>query len=260
MRMPRAVSRRAGRTPARSGAELPRPVQLVAQAPVRIANGSSCPCLRRRSESAVPPGWLQYSSRSIASWTPRVPRLTAMIGSIPTDRHHPGELPRPHLVGLDLLPGGVEPHRPLPHWADAVLPAVARDEVATRVARNRGTHLPDQVGDVPAEAGPVVRRMPRLEDAGVDAPAHVLDECAEDPRVHDAHPKSRIRIGRGPSAVASQQRTSVTDKNPATPISGSSSSSWSRLRAALRTVPGRPGQTRCRDGRRRWWTYRSHLP
>jgi len=60
-----------------------------------MANRSSCPCLRRRSEGAVPPGWLQYSSRSMASCTPHVPRLTAKSGSIPTDRHQCVNSPGP---------------------------------------------------------------------------------------------------------------------------------------------------------------------
>ncbi|TWH66731.1 hypothetical protein JD77_01689 [Micromonospora olivasterospora] len=49
----------------------------------RTPYGCSAPCLRRRSDSRVPPGWLAYSSRSQASCTPRVPRLTVIIGSTP---------------------------------------------------------------------------------------------------------------------------------------------------------------------------------
>jgi hypothetical protein len=43
----------------------------------------------------------------------------------------------------------------------------------------------------------------RLEDAGVDAPAHVLDKGAEDPPVHSAHPKSRINCDTRHMHVAS---------------------------------------------------------
>jgi hypothetical protein len=50
--------------------------------------GSAKPLLRRRSDHRVPPGWLAYSTRLRAASTPRVPRLTAMIGSLPTRRDH----------------------------------------------------------------------------------------------------------------------------------------------------------------------------
>src|SRR5690348_597718 len=48
--------------------------------------GSAAPLLRRRSDHWVPEGWLQYSTRLRAASTPRVPRFTAIIGSLPTMR------------------------------------------------------------------------------------------------------------------------------------------------------------------------------
>ena len=47
-------------------------------------NGSVAPLAMRRSDQYVPPEWLVYSSRSQASCRPRVPRLTAIIGSVRT--------------------------------------------------------------------------------------------------------------------------------------------------------------------------------
>ena len=49
--------------------------------------GSSQPCRRRMSENLVPPGKLQYSTRRRAPSGPRVPRLTASIGSSSACRH-----------------------------------------------------------------------------------------------------------------------------------------------------------------------------
>ena len=46
--------------------------------------GSDAPLDRRRSDQYVPPGWLAYSTRLRAASTPRVPRLTASIVSMPS--------------------------------------------------------------------------------------------------------------------------------------------------------------------------------
>ena len=62
---------------------------------------------------------------------------------------------------------------------DAVLPAVAGDEVAARVAHHRDAQLAGQREHVAAEAVLVGGRVAGLVDAGVDAAAHVLDERAE---------------------------------------------------------------------------------
>lgn len=46
-----------------------------------MPKGSLSPCSARRSDRAVPEGWLASSWSSSASATPRVPRLTAIMGS-----------------------------------------------------------------------------------------------------------------------------------------------------------------------------------
>ncbi len=48
-----------------------------------MSYGSWRPWERRRSENLVPEGWLAYSRTSHASCSPRVPRLTAYIVSVP---------------------------------------------------------------------------------------------------------------------------------------------------------------------------------
>src|SRR5690606_35410470 len=62
---------------------------------------------------------------------------------------------------------------------DPVLPEVTRNEVAARVAHDRRTELLDEREHVAAEAALVGLGMAGLEDAGVDAAPHVLDERAE---------------------------------------------------------------------------------
>ena len=50
---------------------------------MRTLCGSGVPLATRRSERAVPDGWLAYSSRSRAGRMPRVATLTASISSEP---------------------------------------------------------------------------------------------------------------------------------------------------------------------------------
>ena len=64
-------------------------------------------------------------------------------------------------VGLGRQPGEVEPPRPALARADAVLPVVARDEVAAGVAHDRRRQLAHQRQHVAAEAALVGVRMAR---------------------------------------------------------------------------------------------------
>jgi hypothetical protein len=93
------------------------------------------------------------------------------------------ELVQAELVGLDAVPGEVQPAGPLVARADAVLPPVAGDEVAAGVADQRDAELPGQLQDVLTESVLVGGRVVGLVDPGVDATAHVLDEAAERPAV-----------------------------------------------------------------------------
>lgn len=94
-----------------------------------------------------------------------------------------------HLVGLDGTPREVEAAWALLLGADAVLPPVVGDEVASRVAHEGRSQFADEFGHVAAEAVFVCARVVWLVDAGVDAPAHVFDEGAEDSAVQLAHAK-----------------------------------------------------------------------
>ena len=181
-----ALPASAARRPYSAGglvADLPRPVHLVAEAPqpdvVRLRAAMTAPQVgpvRAAGQVAV----LHQVGRGLDAPGAQV------------DRHHrrqavalgPGqELVGADLVALDRPPREVEPTRaPIP-GADAVLPPVARDEVATWVAHQGDTELVDQLRHVAAEAVRVRARMGRLVDAGVDAPAHVLNEAPEEPAV-----------------------------------------------------------------------------
>jgi hypothetical protein len=101
-----------------------------------------------------------------------------------------GELVHADLVRLGGVPGEVATHRPLLLRADAVLPAVAGDEVAARVADRRHAELADQLEHVLPEPLLVGRRVAGLVDAVVDAPPEVLHEGSEDPSIDRADGRS----------------------------------------------------------------------
>ncbi len=103
-----------------------------------MACGSFQPCWMRRSDQAVPPGWLQYSTRLRAASPPRVPEVHRhhrldVGGAAPVD-----EFIRAEGVGLGGEPGEVEAGRALLDRTDTILPVVARDEVAAGIAHDRG--------------------------------------------------------------------------------------------------------------------------
>ena len=129
----------------------------------------------------------------MASGTPRVPRLTAIIGSTPTPRAQSTKSSVPTWLVSTERQARSSWRGPVGLGADPVLPAVVGDEVAPGVAHDRDPELADEVGDVGAEAQLVGRRVTRLVDAGVDAPAHVLDEGPEDPRPHRPHREGGVQ-------------------------------------------------------------------
>ena len=109
------------------------------------------------------------------------------------------ELVRPERVGLGREPGEVEPRRPFGDRADAVLPVVAGDEVAARVADDGGAELPDEIEHVAPEPALVRGRVAGLVDALVDAAPEMLDEGAE---------QARVGLADGPIAVEQHARSS----------------------------------------------------
>src|SRR3546814_7487153 len=84
------------------------------------------------------------------------------------------------LVGLGRAPGEIEPDGALVLGADAVFPIIAREEIAARIAHDRGPQLADQREHVAAETVGVGGVMAGFVDAAIDAAAAMLDEAAED--------------------------------------------------------------------------------
>src|SRR5690606_36953548 len=102
------------------------------------------------------------------------------------------ELVQANLVGLGRAPREIEPPGPLVDRPDAVLPAVARDEVATRVAHRGDAELAHELEDVAAEAARVRARVAGLVVPLVDAPAQMLDEGTEESSVDRPDREGRV--------------------------------------------------------------------
>jgi hypothetical protein len=161
--------------------DLPRAVQLVAQAPQADAVGIG---------GAVPAAQVgQVGAAGVVGVLKQVAGLLHAAGAQVDGHHrlHAGgarpdhELVEPEGVRLDGLPGQVEPAGPV--RADAVLPAVPRHEVAAGVPHQADPELPGQLQHVPAQPERVGAGMAGLDDAAVHTAAHVLDESAEHPAV-----------------------------------------------------------------------------
>src|SRR5581483_10011794 len=86
------------------------------------------------------------------------------------------ELVGAEAIGLGRFPGEVEAARPLFDRADAVLPIVARDEIAAGIAHDGEPELAQVRQLVLAERALVCLRMPELNDSARVAGAHVVDE------------------------------------------------------------------------------------
>ena len=97
------------------------------------------------------------------------------------------ELVRADLVALDRAPGEVEASRPLLEWPDTVLPVIAGDEVSAGVANDRGAEFAGEVEHVRAKPVPIGGWVRRFVDPRVHAPAEMLDERPEEPRVDGSY-------------------------------------------------------------------------
>ena len=89
------------------------------------------------------------------------------------------EFVQSHLIGFGRKPRQIQPLGTLVARAYAVLPVVARYEVAARIARDRYVQLAHQLSHVVAEAVCVRSRMTRFVYAAVHRAPQMLDERAE---------------------------------------------------------------------------------
>src|SRR3954471_22768631 len=102
------------------------------------------------------------------------------------------ELIQPELVALHASPGGIEPGGALLDGSDAVFPTVAGHEVAAWIADDADPELTHEVEDVTSESVLVCERVSGFVQTGVDTPAHVLHEAAEDATVDRCNGEARF--------------------------------------------------------------------
>ena len=106
-------------------------------------------------------------------------------------QHHLGAgglAPAAELVGADLVgfagpPRQVEAHRALILRADAILPAIGRDEIAAGIANQGRIEIANEAQHVAAKPVLVGGLVAGLINAAIDSPAEMLKKCAVDPVV-----------------------------------------------------------------------------
>ena len=157
---------------------LPRPIHLVAEAPVLDAE---------RFGAAV--RLAQIAPRA-AGWAVDVfDEVARMIEPARTkiDRQHHlcacglapvSELVHADLVGLGRVPREVESGRPLLARANPVFPIVGRDEIAARIPNDRNFQFANEVDDVLAHPVGVGAFVIGLVDPGIDRSPQMLEEGA----------------------------------------------------------------------------------
>ena len=173
-------------------ADLPAPVHLVAEPPV--------PHPMRLSIAVRPP---QVGPRGIPG---AVAVLDPRLGLVHAARAHVhaddrlgfqlaavlDELVGPEAVRLLRVPRELAAPRPGVLRPHPVEPVVAAHEVAARPAQHREAERTGGLQHVAAEAARVRERGALVVDAAVDAAAEMLDELAEDARVHRAEPSPQV--------------------------------------------------------------------
>ena len=164
-------------------ADLPRPVHLVAEAPVLDAERLGA-AVRLAQVAPVAAG------RPVDVFDEVARFVEAARAEIDREHHFRagrvaplGELVHADRVRLGRVPGEVEPRRALLARPDPVLPVVGGHEIAAGIAHDRDLELADQVDDVAPHAVGVGGRVIRLVDAGVDRAAEVLEKRAVKPVV-----------------------------------------------------------------------------
>ena len=125
-------------------------------------------------------GVLDEIARILDAARPKVHRQHRLDSSLASPGH---KLVEAELIRLDRVPGQLQPPRSLGVRTHPVLPPISGDEIAARVTHDGRPELPNQIKDVAAESVLVGGGMAGLVDAGVDTPAHVLHEAAEQPPV-----------------------------------------------------------------------------
>ena len=178
-------------------AELPRPVHFVAETPefdtVRLLVAVRATQIGERRPAGM-----------IAIFNEAARLVDAAHAHVDAEHRLHADLARPvdefigsECVGLGREPSEIQATRAPIFRADAILPVVAGEEIAAGIADDRDAELFGQVGDVLAEPLRVGGGMARLEDAGVDAPTHMLDERAK---------QAAVDIGNGEVGVDDEAR------------------------------------------------------
>ena len=195
-------------------AELPGPVDLVAQAPhfdvprllAPVLGALLRPVGRTRLVAVLHP--LPRLVRRAESGVDAQIRLGADALAIFQ------EFVGAEAIRFQCAPGVIGTRGPLVARPDAIRPVVARREIPARPAQDRNAQRLHHIENVLAESVCVRQRAAFFENTAVNAPSQVLREIAEDVRVHladyaigiDSNLRRRS-LRRQPTAGNQQERT-----------------------------------------------------
>src|SRR5690606_37018327 len=165
---------------------LPRAIHLVAEAPelhiVRLRPAVLAAQVRKRRAAGMV-AVLDETARSVGTARAEVHRQHGLDIRKAAPVH---ELVCAEGVRLDRLPGKVEAARALLHGTYAILPVIARDEIAAGVAHDGGAEFAYQLQHVATETSLIGAGVVRLVNSAIDATAKMFDEGAEQPSVGGA--------------------------------------------------------------------------
>ena len=178
--------------PRGSVADLPRPVHLVAEAPhpdVIGLDGAVRDSAIRQLGAAADVRVLEHVERLFDPASAEVDGVHELAADL---RQPPRELVQADLIGLGRVPCEIQASGTLIDGADAVLPSVARHEVAAGVSDGRDAEFADELRDVLSEPVLIGFGVSGLVDAVVDAPSEVLDERAEQTTIDGPDHEMRV--------------------------------------------------------------------
>src|ERR1700737_2030150 len=95
-------------------------------------------------------------------------------------------------VWLSTEPGQIKSNRSQVDWANAIFPIIAGEKIAAGITNNGGPKVTDQVEHVSAKTVFICRRMPRLEDTGVNTAPEMFNKRTKHPAIKFGNTKIGI--------------------------------------------------------------------
>ena len=173
-------------------ADLPAAVHLVPEPPVAHAVGLGMAVGPPEVRPVGVPGAVAVLDPGLGLVHRARPHVDADVGFGAEDAAVLEELVRAEAVRFLRVPRELGPARSLRRRPHPVAPMVSTHEVPARQPEHGDPKRADRVQHGAPEPARVAQRGALVEHAAVDAAAEVLDEVAEDPRIHGADPAGKV--------------------------------------------------------------------